>query len=742
MNNIKRLSGIIFSCILAALLIPLLIGYSYAVDNMLSTYIKQTMGEISEQSIQSIHREINHQYIMLNETAGHITDAYKNNPEIVEDIIDRIYKTYDFKRVGIINSSGGIVSSDGVRSDLSERPYIQRAFNGETVISDVLFDMDDGRRVFVYAGPVYDYSDPDKVEGVFFTTCDSEKFRDHLSVSAFDGKGYSYIVKSDGTTVTDSPHESSFVNMTNVFKSMSESGDNEEAVNIMRQDMSERKTGLVVFSNKITKYMYYAPLGVNDWYILNVVPTDVMDGTRNTIMLVTYVICGAIILVGVIFIRIMLGREKARREEIAHVLYYDELTGGMTFAKFCVEAKRLIKEDCKNAACVMADLDNFRLINNLYGHDDGDKTIIHTYVILKKIIKGKDLLARRVADRFFMLIYFESIDELNERLSSFCSDLENSWSDSENEFILKPSIGVYIIENPDEDIEAAANNATIAHDIIVQKSEHIAYFDMEFRDKLKMNKTLEDRMEYAHKNHEFIPYFQPKYDAATGEICGAEALIRWRNSDGNITMPGEFIPLAETNGFIRVLDRDMFEAVCRFQKEVIEGGMTPVPISVNVSRQLMYESSFAQDYINTIRKYELSPELVELEITESVLFDDFECFRSIIDTLRNNGFKILMDDFGTGYSSLMMLRFVPIDNLKLDKSFIDSYEEEKGQKIITCVVDLAKSLSLPLTAEGVETQGQFDFLKDMGCNVIQGFYFSKPVTKEKFVAMLSSSAKV
>ncbi len=722
-----------------AVLLPSLFFYTQLTDKQLQAYIAQTLDEISTHNVSSVNDKINSDLILMDE----IADRTSLSKEGVIEIMNRLSVTagqHGFKRMGIVDKSGIVYCTDEAPLDISDEDHIVRAFAGESVVSDVFRDDVDGKAIFVYAVPVYDEAGA-AVKGVLFATCDTTNFRVHLAQSAFNGEGYSYIVKANGNTVTDSAHPSSFKNMTNVFESMLASGDNQESVDRMRADMAQGLQGSVIFTNTgVKKYMNYEALEINDWYILSVVPTDVMDGNRNNIMFLTAVtICVILAATLLLTVSLILG-EKSRNRQLEEVLYVDPLTGGITFTKFCMEAPKLIEKNPNKAACVMADLDNFKLINNMYGHAEGDKTILHTYKVFKNIVGENGLLTRRVADRFYALIFFKDEEELNNILMSFITKLKTSWNNNDADYILNPSIGVCVV-NGTEDIETTANNATIAHDGIDRNSEPIAFYDDVQRDKMLNNKILEDKMVYAHKNHEFVPYLQPKYDARTGKICGAEALVRWRNPDGSITYPDRFIPLAERNGFIRVLDRDMFEAVCKLQRTIIDSGLTPVPISVNVSRQLMYETSFADDYINILKRYELSPDTIELEITESVLFDDFDGFRVIIDTLRNNGFRILMDDFGTGYSSLMMLSSVPIDNLKLDKSFIDRFENDKGKKIINCVIDLAKSLQLPITAEGVETSSQCDFLKERGCNIIQGYFFSRPVPQDVFVDLLKENMK-
>lgn len=722
------------------MLVPSLVIYTRLTDKQLKAYITQTLDEISAHNVSSINDKISSDLILLNEVAERFSASEKSYDEFISGLVTTAGQ-HGFKRMGVVDNNGSAHSTDGLSLNISNDDYIVRAFAAQNVISDVFPDISDGKQIFVYAVPIYDNMST-SVRAVLFAVCDTRSFRVHFSESAFNGEGYSYIVKANGATVTDSAQPSSFKNMTNVFTSMLRSGDNAEAVEQMRSDMSNGvQKGLVIFSNMITKYMNYESLGINDWYMLSVVPTDVMNAYRNNIMYLTYITIAVIILVTIVLTIALFRTERIKNKQLEEVLYVDSLTGGMSFAKFCLDAPAMIEKSTDKAACVMVDLDNFKLINNLYGRAVGDEIILHTYKVFKNIVGDNGLLTRRVADRFYALIFFKDEEELNNKLSGFITKLKTSWKKSETDYILKPVIGVCIVDNS-EDIETTANNATIAHDGIDRNSGHIAFYDDVQRDRMKNNKVLEDKMEFAHRNHEFVPYLQPKYDVQTGKICGAEALIRWKNADGSITYPDRFIPLAERNGFIRVLDRDMFEAVCKLQRLIIDSKLPAVPISVNVSRQLMYDPNFANDYVEIIKRYGISPDIIELEITESVLFDDFEGFKTIIDTLRDNGFKILMDDFGTGYSSLMMLSTVPIDNLKLDKSFIDRFEDDKGQKIINCVISLAKSLDLPITAEGVETSGQCNFLKERGCNIIQGYYFSKPVPQERFVEMLKESAEL
>lgn len=440
----------------------------------------------------------------------------------------------------------------------------------------------------------------------------------------------------------------------------------------------------------------------------------------------------------VLFMLYLARSNKKKREMFDRILYVDQLTGGMSYTKFSIEAKLSLMKNDKNAAYAVFDLDNFKLIGEVYGNDRGDEILRYVYRIIEKCASSDSLYARRTADRFVLLLYYDTREELNERLLNLCRTLQKEQPDMEGGYIIKPSIGVYLIENHNEDIQRMQNLASIARASIKHKyDEFISYYKDIYRDTMLYNKKLENQMEIADKNHEFVPFFQPKYNTITQKITGAEALIRWIKPDGTVVSPSVFIPLAESNSFVVKLDRQMFEMVCSRQKQLIDEGYKPVPISVNLSRQVLYDKTFIDIYEEIMKKYGVTTDLVELEITESALFENQDEFKSIIDELHKRGFKILMDDFGVGYSSMMMLKSIHIDKMKLDKSFVDDYNDKRGSKIIVSVIELARSLNIPVTAEGVETGEQYEFFKKLNCDSIQGYYFAKPMPFEEYRDRLS-----
>ncbi len=486
--------------------------------------------------------------------------------------------------------------------------------------------------------------------------------------------------------------------------------------------------------------MQYTPLAINDWYLLNVVPVNVADRTASSIFSITIFLCIIIMIAIIAFMLYFFLYKKKTQDYYDNLLYVDAITGGPSYEKFMTDVRISLSQNKGNAAFSVLDIQNFNLIREKYGHGKSNEIIAHIYSVIKRVAKEGTICARRSEDSFALLLHFSSRSELIMRIKNFTSELLNSEIATVDHFTLRPLFGIFIIDDPSENIMRMQNLARMAqHSIKYDDPNNYAFHDDVYRDALMYNKELEDQMIHAFKNDEFIPYFQPKYDTSTRKIVGAEALIRWIQPNGTMIYPNVFIPLAEENGFIIQLDTLMFEKVCEKQRYLLDKGLDPVPVSVNLSRKVLRSREFIDKYISIMEKYRIPQHLVEIEITESAMLDNNTDCDSIVKELHEKGFKILVDDFGTGYSSLMMLKSMPIDALKLDKSFIDDYNDTKGSKIIVCIIEMAKSLSMPITAEGVETESQYDFLNSMCCDTIQGYYFARPMAFEHFEEQLVES---
>ena len=243
-------------------------------------------------------------------------------------------------------------------------------------------------------------------------------------------------------------------------------------------------------------------------------------------------------------------------------------------------------------------------------------------------------------------------------------------------------------------------------------------------------------MPVALEDGEFIPYFQPQYDISGDKpiLCGAELLSRWNSPEMGVIYPDVFIPLSEKSGFIIKLDMYMISKACEYVKELLLKGIQMVPISVNISRLHFYQDDFIEEFTSLVDSYGIDHDLIELEVTESLAFDNHQLLWDRVNAIRAAGFRIAMDDFGSGYSSLTLLKDIPLDIIKMDKSFFGkTLDTDQGREMIRSVVCILKNMKFKIIAEGITTEKEVNFLKECGCNIIQGFYFSKPVLIDIFI---------
>ncbi len=735
-KRIKKSAYVVICYIVLFAMFPATIIFSNMVGSKLGEHIQHTMQDSAGLCAEMIERQYNSDMLLLEGLAVRMATSFEGDPELAVERLVSTADRYGMKRISFSYTNGVTLTTDHAEMNLAGVENFERALAGERLLTTVIPDVSDGGSVNIYSMPVYK-SGTEEILGVMSAVYYSDSFETLLSASAFDGEGYTYIMDSSGNVVVDTKHKNALENMTNLFQYMEEQKSKSSKIKHLKDSVQVIGEGFFEIQrrNGEDMFAYYTRLDINDWYVVSIVPKAVAESTKTAVMFSVIEYCVVISLIAVIVVMSIRHVLREKNRQLKKALYEDELTGGRSYEKFRLDCKkRMEKKTGEKAACVFLDIDNFNLVSTLYGNEESVDTIRRVYAMIQSCVGENGIIGRNSADQFCVMFFYKEREQLEHSIRIFKETLREN---AKFENMLRPSLGVYVVEDVDESIDDMVNKAKTAHETIKRNdSSTTAYYDASFRDMMYENRHLEDEMEHALEKHEFVSYLQPKYNASTGRICGAEALIRWITSDGTVIPPGKFIPLAENNGFVRQLDREMFYMVCRLQKKLWDSGITPVPISVNVSRQLLYDKAFAEDYYQYTKDLGLSTELVELEITESALFEDINLFRATLEKLRGYGFRILMDDFGTGYSSLMMLNTVPIDIIKLDKSFIDDYADEKGSCIIQCVLNLAKMLKIPVVAEGVETEEQYHYLKGIGCEYIQGYYFSKPVPPEDYMEKL------
>ena len=422
----------------------------------------------------------------------------------------------------------------------------------------------------------------------------------------------------------------------------------------------------------------------------------------------------------------------------------DTLTGLDSYEEFIPKLQTLIDSlEDKIIVIDYSDIKHFKYFNDTYSYKTGNE-LLADYARLLSSDKENFLYGSRVvSDNMVTVGVYEDLDEdiLHQQICNRNMLIENELRLKYKCNRLRICTGMYFItkHNNNIDAETVISNCNLARKIARENNteESVVVFKEQMSSQINHEIEILSTIDSAIANGELVAYYQPKVNSQTGEVSGAEALVRWKKSDGSIIQPDQFVPIIERSGQIIQVDYFMYREVFRFISERLREGKRVVPISINVSRQHFKKL----DIINFVKslqsEFNIPPEYVEFEITETVCMSDTAKAMKFIRTFHEMGFKVSMDDFGSGYSSLYLLSELPIDIIKMDKCFLQSdILHKKERVIISNIINMTHQLDITTLCEGVETSQQSEFLKSVGCDIQQGFYFSRPVTCHKFQEIL------
>lgn len=416
-------------------------------------------------------------------------------------------------------------------------------------------------------------------------------------------------------------------------------------------------------------------------------------------------------------------------EQLKYLAEYDTLTGIYSKKKFFEATKIMLDKNPKGSfVFIRFDIDRFQLINSFYGMEEGDKLLCYLADHLRRFLKltGQACTYGRMeADIFVCCCAYrtkEWVVQQIERVKTMVKAYNNT-------FDIVPIFGLYFLDDLKLPVDCMLDRATLAAKRC--KGNYIdtvgIYTPLMSRE-LEQEQEIINEMAVALEEEQFCVYLQPRYSLSTNTACGAEALVRWDHPKKGQLQPGVFVPVFEKNGFISKLDFYVWNKVCQELRRWISAGIPIFPVSVNVSRVNLYNPRIVEDICGILEKYRLPPKLLQLELTESAYTDNPQMMKQVVKRLRQKGFSILMDDFGSGYSSLSILKDIEVDELKIDMRFLEKTDiPGRGENITASIVRMAKWLNIPTVAEGVEKGEQVEFLKSIGCDYAQGFYFAKPM---------------
>ncbi|MDR7002754.1 diguanylate cyclase (GGDEF)-like protein/PAS domain S-box-containing protein [Neobacillus niacini] len=432
---------------------------------------------------------------------------------------------------------------------------------------------------------------------------------------------------------------------------------------------------------------------------------------------------------------------KKYEEQIRYYAFHDTLTelpNRRLFYEKITTAMANSQRNSQPMALLFIDLDHFKFINDSLGHDIGDLLIKEVSSRLVACVREKDIVTRLGGDEFTIILENISKEELEQIAKRVIQSLSASYMLKGNELFITPSIGISTAPEDGTDVDTMIKNAdTAMYYVKMNGKNNYFYFNKEMNQQINRKMMIDKGLRKAIEKNEFILYYQPKVELGTGKIIGVEALIRWMHPEMGMVPPSEFISIAEETGQIKAIGKWVLHTACKQGQEWVEKGFPPLRIAVNVSLQQLMQDDFIHNVEETLHETGFNPENLEMEITESVM-QSGEYTIKVLHKLKEMGIYISIDDFGTGYSSLSYLKRLPLNALKIDKSFVDDIQiDQTDSDIVKTIIALAKTLKLKCIAEGVETADQSHFLKENGCHEVQGYYISKPIHVKEFEKLIA-----
>ncbi|MEG0395016.1 MAG: EAL domain-containing protein [Anaerorhabdus sp.] len=646
------------------------------------------------------------------------------------DLLDAVVDNNNLENCMLVMPDGTAINQEGITyRNMGDEEFFKASMNGEFYISEPVPSLDDpSRKVMIFSAPIVVEN---QVTGVVLYSYWCDTLNSMFNLKFLDGEGRIVIIDENGyLLIGDYPGLSNSDNVLDYFKINCKHADH--PANECSTISGERGVfNVETYNGKSSFIVDYVRIHSGNWYMLSIAPESaVMDsfsGVFKEQNKMIIVIIGCLMVYGLVLLMLALEDRKN----------VDKMTGSLTRNTFIRKARRILKNNgASSYAFVKLDVKNFKIINRVHDFDTGNRVIINMAKALDYVTKTPDSIYCRLSvDNFVVMIPFENKEKLAIVRSKFITKFRDLMGKEFTTIIEFPT-GEYIVTPYDKgrhNVFEIMEKINFAHSKAKLKSGGAVtdyYEDLE--KEAIIQSEIENKMNAAFHNKEFKMYLQPKVCLKSHQVCGAEALVRWKEKD-RIISPADFIPLFEKNGFIAKIDFYIFEQVAIFLKGMIDNGLKPFRISINFSRVHLYNESFVMQLKGIADKYKVPYEYFEIELTETIVFENINKIINLIGELHAIGFTMSMDDFGSGYSSLSLLKDIDVDVLKIDKAFfVDTVNGERAKIVISNIIDMAKELKVKVVAEGIETEDQVEMLKELNCDVVQGYYYFKPMAASEF----------
>ncbi|MGI6007897.1 MAG: EAL domain-containing protein [Ruminococcus sp.] len=730
----------------ASILVFCIIAVFFICGGLFSIYLRNTKNEAMEAQIIAeaeeyktrILKQLDADFQTLITLSVFLKEDYTADRERLARYLDEANKENTFLTMAYFDQNGkGVISTIGqepqVDADVSEiseegQRGVEMAWEGEISVSRLFESEISNRRVFAYTVPVYDAGE---VTGVLTASDHIEIFSDILSGNTvMGGGGYIHMLGSEGNFLIRSSNTVVKENLESIFDGpfLSETTSQEA-----REALQQKKRMVSTFRYKGKEYPFLLePVGINGWYLFCVNTGEGLSASVITSTQAIQITFMAVLLM--IFLLMIYGFYQLRKYNryLVQLAYYDSLTGAENLSYFIKKLRKTMEKGRGSVAAI--GIHRYPFIKETFGAEQADAILCKVKETIEFYLKKDEFICRDTEDRFYLFLTDTSEKVLTVRLERVIKEIEqNSVFSQTTGYQLRVCCGV---DNLDTNADNMMLHASLALAHIDNSHIYsIQFFDTRMNQREKLENYIEGRMEQALKSGEFKLFLQPKQDLQSNTLAGAEALVRWITDDGKIIYPDQFIPLFEKNGFCVKLDIYMVEQACRQIRSWMDQGIKPIPISVNQTKLLFYKSDYVRTLVSLLRRYSIPADMIILEILEGTALENADELNKKITQLQAEGVRISLDDFGSGYSSLNTLSKLHIDELKLDRGFllnISKRERERSILILKEVIQMAKQLHISVVAEGVETSGDEELIKNLQCDIGQGYFYSKPIDTMEF----------
>ena len=725
MDNSKNLKFLIISMlILIACLSFIPWGFNSYIKKKTTEQTKLTLKTITDVSNTSMKKHIETVFNALTLLSQNITKDMDSETDLYNNLDNygSVCDIYHFKNIMISNIEGIAYTHTGEVMDVSNRVYFQKSIQGENYISTILSDKVDSNAINVFSVPIY-YQN--KVIGVLGVDYDSSVLYSLFRENIGENFGQTYLIDNNGYLITTQNSTSTkkeliFDNILPVKNPIPSN------IKKLKKDLKNNVSSYIKcsFESK-SYYIYYNPLHINNWWSISIIPEETVYAQTAPITKSLHLLFCIYIICTLAFVAFTIIRYKKNEQNLKSLAFFNPVT--QIHNRAYMENFLQFLSPKTTYSFIVLDIKKFKTINELYGTKKGNSILKTIANLLQQETLSHEACAHSSGDEFLLL--WKSIG-LEERLQNLLNLIQ------QRTYHIDFSIGVYQLLDESLQFEYIYSYAHLARNESKEfQRTKITYYSNKLMSSILKEKELENRIEQGIKNKEFKAWIQPKFNK-NGELTSGEALVRWYH-EGKIIFPDQFIESSESNGMIEDIDKLVIEDVCQLLSSWRQANRKVCPISLNLSRVYL-ENGKILDYLKAmITKYNISPSLLQLEITESWFSTSEWKLEQTINALHKEGFTILLDDFGTGYSSLKTLGSSHFDILKIDKIFVDNLPQDIS--LIKYTVELAKSFSMDIIVEGVETKEQIDQLIKFDIDEFQGYYYSKPLTPTAFEKLLENS---